>query len=86
MAPASFVVWPLLLAVVFTASGLGKWRDDDAATARGWADMGVPEQLNLGWLRRLHPWAEIVLAAALVVAPGPMSVVAASAAAMLCMV
>ncbi len=86
MAPASFVVWPLLLAVVFTASGLGKWRDDDAATARGWADMGVPEQLNLGWLRRLHPWAEIVLAAALVVAPGPLAVVAASAAALLCMV
>ena len=58
-APALIVVGVLLV------SGIAKLRtpDDEA----GWAELGVPAALRRPWLMRLHPIAEIVLAAALLV-------------------
>jgi len=74
-APALIVVGVLLV------SGIAKLRtpDDEA----GWAELGVPAVLRRSWLMRLHPIAEIVLAAALLVFGGVLGVLAASAATVL---
>ncbi|MGM0385171.1 MAG: peroxiredoxin family protein [Actinomycetota bacterium] len=79
----ALVAAPLLLAVVLAVSGVGKLRDDDAATAAEWTDLGVPAGLNTRTLRRAHPWAELALALALVVLPGWLGVAAALAAVLL---
>jgi hypothetical protein len=76
----ALVAAPLLLAAVLAVSGVGKLRDDDAATAAEWTDLGVPAALNTRTLRRAHPWAELALALALVVLPGWLGVAAAIAA------
>lgn len=73
----ALVAAPLLLAAVLAVSGVGKLRDDDAATATEWTDLGVPAGLNTRALRRAHPWAELALAVALVVLPGWLGVAAA---------
>lgn len=86
MLPTAFVTWPLILAAVFAFSGLGKLGDDDTAVTREWTDLGVPDALNVRWLRRGHPWAELVLAAALVFAPGVLAVVTTAGATVLCVV
>lgn len=73
----ALVAAPLLLAAVLAVSGVSKLRDDDAATATEWTDLGVPGALNTHALRRAHPWAELALALALVVLPGWLGVAAA---------
>lgn len=82
----ALVAVPLILAAVLAVSGIAKVRDDDEATRRSWADLGVPSRVNTRLLRRAHPWAEIALALALVVAPGWSAVMAAGAAVVLCVV
>lgn len=74
-APALIVVAVLLI------SGIAKLRvpDDEA----GWAELGVPAVLRRPWLMRLHPIAEIVLAAALLVLGGVLGVLAAITATLL---
>ncbi len=86
MLPAALVTAPLILAAVLALSGVAKLRDHDEATQLGWEELGVPARVNVRWVRRSHPWAELVLAAALVVAPGPMAVVAGVTAVALCLV
>lgn len=69
------VAMPLVLAVVLLASGVAKLRaPDDLA---GWRDLGVPPALRREWLRRLHPWAELALGAALAVLGGWLGLLAA---------
>ncbi|MCS3841778.1 MauE/DoxX family redox-associated membrane protein [Microbacterium sp. AK031] len=72
---------PLILAGVLLASGVAKLRhpEDEAA----WADLGVPAALRRGWLMRLHPWAELLLAAALLVLGGVLTALAAACAVIL---
>lgn len=82
--PEATVVAPLILATVLVFSGIGKIRDDDAATERSWEDLGVPLGLNVRRLRRSHPWAEILLAIALVAAPAWLGVATAGASVALC--
>ena len=76
---------PLMLAVVLAGAGIGKLHDDDASVALEWDLMRVPEALNRRWLRRAHPWGEIVLSVLLVVAPGVCGVLSACAALALCL-
>ncbi|MDP3953048.1 MauE/DoxX family redox-associated membrane protein [Microbacterium sp.] len=80
MQPA-FMAAPLILAGVLIASGVAKLRhpEDEAA----WADLGVPAALRRGWLMRLHPWAELLLAAALLVLGGVLGALAAACAVIL---
>ncbi len=63
------VAAPIVLATVFSAAAIGKLTSgvDDADT---WRELGLPKFLNQTWLRRVHPWAELALALALLVAPG----------------
>ncbi|GAB3630750.1 hypothetical protein GCM10027421_01030 [Microbacterium shaanxiense] len=58
-----FMVAPLILAGVLVASGVAKLRHPESEGA--WAELGVPAALRRGWLIRLHPWAELMLAGAL---------------------
>lgn len=78
MLEALAVTLPLVLAVMFVASGIAKLRrpDDEA----GWADLGIPKSLRQPWLMRLHPWAEIVLGLALALLGGWLGALAALAA------
>lgn len=86
MLPTAFVAWPLMLAVVFAFSGYGKLGDDAGATTQEWTDLGVPDALNVDWLRRAHPWGELALAIGLVAAPGVSAVVIAAGATALCVI
>ena len=63
------VAAPIVLATVFSAAAIGKLSSgvDDADA---WRELGLPKFLNQTWLRRAHPWAELALALALLVAPG----------------
>lgn len=75
---AVLAAW-LVLVAVLTASGVGKLRHpDDAAEAA--VSLRVPTRVRASWLLRAHPWAELLLAVALLVLPHPASVVAAAAA------
>lgn len=76
---------PLVLAVVLGGAGAAKLGDDDARVAREWDLMRVPERLNRRWLRRLHPWGEILLAGMLVACAGVPGVLVACAALVLCL-
>ncbi|OJU40406.1 MAG: hypothetical protein BGN97_11225 [Microbacterium sp. 69-10] len=71
----------LIVVAVLLVSGIAKLRtpDDEA----GWAELGVPAALRRHWLMRLHPIAEIVLAAALLALGGVLGVLAAVAATVL---
>lgn len=86
MTPAALVAAPLVLATVLAVGGIAKLRDDDAQTWQAWAGLGVPDRLNGRALRRAHPWAEVVLAALLVTAPGALGVTVAAAGVGLCAV
>jgi hypothetical protein len=55
---------PVILAGVLVASAVAKLRTPDDLV--GWAELGVPRILRTRWLLRLHPWAEVALAASLV--------------------
>lgn len=69
---ASFVL-PLVTAGVLLSSGIAKLRrPEDLA---GWAELGVPAALRREWLLRLHPWAEIALAVALVLFGGVLGLI-----------
>lgn len=80
MEPA-YMAAPLILAGVLLASGVAKLRhpEDDAA----WAELGVPAALRREWLMRLHPWGELLLAAALLVFGGVLGALAALCAVLL---
>ena len=75
------VAAPLILAAVLVTAAIGKLRHPEDADA--WAELGVPPMLRQRWLIGLHPWAEIALAAALLVLGGPLGALAAAAAVLL---
>lgn len=70
MPQALTIVAPLLVAAVLVASAVGKLRDP-ARAAAGFEALDVPRPLRAPGLVRAHPWAEIVLAALLLVTSGP---------------
>lgn len=76
---------PLLLAVVLVVSAVGKLRAPERSRA-AFTAMGVPAWLDRPWVSKAHPWAEIALAALLLVASGPLGVVVAAAALLLMLV
>jgi hypothetical protein len=75
---APFLVPPLLLIAVLTVSAVAKIRDP-RDTASVFRQLGLPTFLLRVRAPRLLPYAELVLAAALVLAPGPWYAVAATA-------
>lgn len=70
------VAFPLILAAVLIASAIGKFRHPDDLS--GWADLGVPQVLRREWLRRLHPWGELVLGLAVALVGGVLGVLASA--------
>ncbi|MGN8027008.1 MauE/DoxX family redox-associated membrane protein [Microbacterium sp. 22242] len=71
----------LIVAAVLIASGAAKLRaPDDAA---GWEALGIPAGLRQSWLIRLHPYAELLLAAALMLLGGALGIAAAVVAVLL---
>lgn len=66
---------PLVLAAVLVASAVAKLRTPD--TLAGWQELGVPEGLRREWLRRIHPWAELLLGAAVALLGGLLGLAAA---------
>ena len=78
--PDALAAAPLVLAVVLALAGVLKLRDADESVRHQWEVMEVPRLLNRTWVRRLHPPAEVVLALALLVAPGTFGSLAALAA------
>ena len=68
MIAALTVTLPVTLAGVLVASAVAKLRTPDDLV--GWAELGVPRMLRTPWLLRLHPWAEVALAASLVLMGG----------------
>lgn len=74
--PIALTVVPaVILAAVLIASGAAKLRTPDDVA--GWEELGVPAVLRRHWLMRLHPIAELVLAAALLLLGGILGVLAA---------
>lgn len=71
----------LILVGVLVASGIAKLRTPDDAA--GWAELGIPAPLRKAWLIRLHPWAELALAAALLLFGGWIGILAAVVAVLL---
>jgi hypothetical protein len=59
---------PLVLAAVLISSAVTKLRTPDSLA--GWQELGVPAALRKDWLLRVHPWAELLLGAALAVLGG----------------
>lgn len=82
----ALVIAPLLLAAILLISVRGKFSDSDEAARRNWQDIGVPDTLNIRFLRRLHPWGELTLAVALLALPDVPGILAAAAAMLLCVV
>lgn len=78
MPVALSIAVPLVLAAVLIASGVAKFRTPD--TLVGWQELGVPAVLRKEWLRRIHPWAELLLGAALALLGGWLGLLAALAA------
>ena len=74
MPDALVVVVPALLAGVLLLSGFGKLGDRDPLTA--WNEMHVPDALRRPSLAAAHPYAEILLGAALLLTGGTVHVVA----------
>ncbi|MDL9978283.1 MauE/DoxX family redox-associated membrane protein [Microbacterium sp. ASV49] len=83
--PAAFpIAFPLVLAAVLVASAIAKLRTPDDLA--GWADLGVPAAFRRDWLRRLHPWGELVLGLAVALLGGWLGLLAALAAVALMLV
>lgn len=77
--PAPLAAIPaIVLAGVLVAAGIGKLRHPDDLAA--WAELGIPAPLRQEWLRRIHPWGEIVLGLAVLVLGGILGAAAATAA------
>lgn len=75
MLGAIAIALPLTLAGVLVVSATNKFRaPDDLA---GWTEIGVPAGLRREWLRRLHPWGELVLGIAIAVLGGILGLLAA---------
>lgn len=79
--PAAALTSTLVLVGVLIASGVAKLRTPDDSA--GWEAMGIPAGLRHGWLIRLHPFAELALAAALLLLGGPLGTAAAVVAVLL---
>ena len=73
--PALALSSTLILVGVLVVSGLAKLRTPDDAA--GWEALGIPAVLRRDWLIRLHPLAELVLAAALLLLGGVLGTAAA---------
>jgi hypothetical protein len=67
---------PLILAAVFVASALGKLADPRRA-AMAFDALKVPRPLAQRWIRKAHPWAELLIAVSLVVTSGVAAIVTA---------
>lgn len=78
MPGALSIALPLVLAAVLIASGVAKLRTPD--DLHGWEELGVPAVLRQEWVRRLHPWAELALGAAVALLGGWLGVLAAGVA------
>ncbi|MFD6700751.1 MULTISPECIES: MauE/DoxX family redox-associated membrane protein [unclassified Microbacterium] len=79
--PATAVASTLILVGVLVASAIAKLRTPDDAA--GWEALGIPAALRRDWLIRLHPIAELVLAAALLLLGGVLGIAAAVVAVLL---
>ena len=79
--PALALSSTLILIGVLVVSGIAKLRTPDDAA--GWEALGIPAVLRRTWLIRLHPIAELVLAAALLLLGGPLGTAAAVVAVLL---
>jgi len=79
--PAAALASTLIIVGVLVVSGIAKLRTPDDAA--GWEALGIPAALRRDWLIRLHPIAELVLAAALLLLGGPLGVAAAIVAVLL---
>lgn len=77
MPDALLLVPAFVLAGVLVWSGVAKLRHPDDLA--GWGRLGVPAALRRAWLLRLHPWAELVLALALITLGGVIGALAALA-------
>src|SRR5688572_15294286 len=75
MPVALSIAIPLVLAAVLVASGVAKLRTPD--TLAGWQELGVPGVLRREWLRLVHPWAELLLGAAVALLGGWLGLLAA---------
>lgn len=79
--PAAALSSTLILVGVLVVSGIAKLRTPDDAA--GWEALGIPAVLRQAWLIRLHPFAELALAAALLLLGGLLGVAAAVVAVLL---
>jgi len=79
--PAAALTSTLILVGVLIVSGVAKLRTPD--DAEGWEALGLPAALRRDWLIRLHPVAELVLAAALLLLGGLLGIAAAVVAVLL---
>jgi hypothetical protein len=75
MPVALSIAIPLVLAAVLVASAIAKLRTPDSLT--GWRELGVPRALQREWLLRIHPWAELLLGAAVALLGGWLGLLAA---------
>ena len=80
--PAVAVAPALILAVVLAISGAAKVRAP-AAVRRAFSDLRVPAPLDRRWIRNAFPAAEVLLALALLAAPGAAAPAAATLAVLL---
>ncbi|MGN7861595.1 MauE/DoxX family redox-associated membrane protein [Microbacterium sp. 22303] len=79
--PATALASTLILVGVLVVSAIAKFRTPDDAA--GWEALGIPAALRQDWLIRLHPIAELVLAAALLLLGGVLGIAAAIVAVLL---
>jgi hypothetical protein len=75
MPVALSIALPLVLAAVLVASAVAKLRTPDSLA--GWQELGVPAALRREWLRRVHPWAELLLGVAVALLGGWLGLTAA---------
>ena len=75
MPVALSIAFPLVLAAVLIASAVAKFRTPDSLA--GWQELGVPAVVSREWVRRVHPWAELLLGVALAVLGGWLGFLAA---------
>lgn len=76
---ALWAVIALTLATVLGCSGVAKLRSPRSVDL-AFRDLAVPARLSRPWMRRVFPWAELALAAALLVTASWLAVATAAAA------